>query len=108
MEGFDKIYGPTTNFGVANGDFMKWLFIDDGAGNVVNHDGVGYRYDIICVNNIMRNEHCLPYSIHDTEYIVRSEDLRYPDQISENIKVYLHDIKIKYLEKVIKNSNISK
>jgi len=81
MEGYDKIPSPSPNFGVANGDFMKWLFIDDGAGNIVNPDGVGYRYDIICANNIMRNEHMIPYT---TDYdikenlILNSCDLAFP------------------------------
>jgi hypothetical protein len=81
MEGYDKIPSPSQNFGVANGDFMKWLFIDDGAGNIVNPDGVGYRYDIICANNIMRNEHMIPYT---TDYdikenlILNSCDLAFP------------------------------
>ena len=61
---------------------MKWLFIDDGAGNITNPDGVGYRYDIICADHVMRNEHMIPYSIHQTNFIVRSEDLRYPGNLS--------------------------
>jgi len=102
MEGYDKISGPTTNFGVANGEFMKWLFIDDGAGNVTNPDGVGYRYDIICADHVMRNEHMIPYSIHQTDFIVRSEDLRYPGNLSSkkyNAKVCLNDIKEKFSSK---------
>ncbi len=99
MEGYDKISGPTTNFGVANGEFLKWLFIDDGAGNVVNPDGVGYRYDIICANNIMRNEHMIPFSIHMEDAIIQSEDFRYPSQISSNIKIHLADIKEKLKSK---------
>ena len=35
------------NFSLANGEFLKWLFIDDGAGTIVNQNGVGYRDDII-------------------------------------------------------------
>jgi hypothetical protein len=99
MEGYDKITNPTPNFGVANGDFMKWLFIDDGAGNIVNPEGVGYRYDIICANNIMRNEHMIPFSIHQTDFIIRSEDFRYPGRLSDNTKIYLYDIKKNYLKK---------
>jgi len=95
MEGYGKITDPTTNFGVANGEFLKWLFIDDGAGNVVNPDGVGYRYDLLCVNNIMRNEHMLPFSVHLENAIIQSEDFRYPGQLSSNTKIYLHDLKEK-------------
>lgn len=96
MEGYDKIPSPSQNFGVANGEFMKWLFIDDGAGNVVNPDGVGYRYDIFCANNIMRNEHMIPYRA-DFQYnqehiIVESCNLRYPGK-ANNGKVYTGDLK---------------
>ena len=82
IEGYGKITDPSKDYGVANGEFMKWLFIDDGAGNITNPDGVGYRYDIICNSNIMRNEHMLPY---ETDYnkgetlILNGADLRYPD-----------------------------
>lgn len=102
VEGYNKINDPTTNYGIANGDFLKWLFIDDGVGNIVNPDGVGYRYDIICANHIMRNEHMIPYSIYDTDnVIIKSEDVRYPGKISSNIKIYINDIKLKLLNKDI-------
>jgi hypothetical protein len=45
-----KICNPAPgaeNFGLANGEFLKWLYIDDAAGNVVNSNGVGYRDDVI-------------------------------------------------------------
>ncbi len=35
------------NYDVPNNDFMYWLFIDDGFGNIVNPNGVGFRYDIL-------------------------------------------------------------
>jgi len=35
------------HYGVANGELMKWLFIDDGAGNVINTEGVIYRNDAL-------------------------------------------------------------
>jgi len=81
MEGYDKIPSPSPNYGVANGEFMKWLFIDDGAGNIVNPDGVGYRYDIICANNIMRNEHMVPYECdynRSENLILNACDLAHP------------------------------
>jgi len=40
-------YGSSINFAVADGDFMNWLFIDDGFGNITNPDGVGYREEIV-------------------------------------------------------------
>jgi len=35
------------SFTLADGGFLQWLFIDDGVGNIVNKNGVGYRDDII-------------------------------------------------------------
>lgn len=45
-----KICNPAPgeeNFGLATGEFLNWLYIDDGAGNIVNPNGVGYRDDVI-------------------------------------------------------------
>jgi hypothetical protein len=45
---YDKVPdGGTANTPIANGEFMKWLFIDDGFGNITNYDGVMYRYDFL-------------------------------------------------------------
>jgi hypothetical protein len=95
MEGYDKIPSPSQNFGVANGDFMKWLFIDDGAGNIVNPDGVGYRYDIICISNIMRNRHMIPYECNynrSENLILNACDLAYPGK--PNNERYKNKIKV--------------
>jgi hypothetical protein len=35
------------NYAVPGSDFMYWLFIDDGFGNIVNPNAVGFRYDIL-------------------------------------------------------------
>jgi len=35
------------NFTLVTGEFVNWLFIDDGAGNIVNSDGCGYRDDVL-------------------------------------------------------------
>jgi hypothetical protein len=76
---------------------MKWLFIDDGAGNVINPDGVGYRYDIICKSNIMRNQHMVPYQTnvqHLDDLILNACDLAYPgktnnEKYKDKVKVYV-------------------
>jgi hypothetical protein len=48
INSYDKIpEGGTANTPIANADFMNWLFIDDGFGNVINSDGVMYRYDFL-------------------------------------------------------------
>ena len=47
INSYDKIPQDSTNSPIANGEFMKWLFIDDGFGNIINSDGVMYRYDFL-------------------------------------------------------------
>jgi len=80
MEGYGKIPDGSTNYGLANGDFLKWLFIDDGAGHVLNPNGVMYRYDILNSNifsyqNAMPKENYMPTSSNilfkstDSEYL---------------------------------------
>jgi len=56
-------YGGPMNFAVADGEFIKWLFIDDGFGNIINPNGVGYRDDI--VRNWMINGDGVPDSVFD-------------------------------------------
>jgi len=56
-----KICNPAPgaeNFGLADGSFLNWLYIDDGAGNIVNSNGVGYRDDVI--RNWMTNGFQIP------------------------------------------------
>ena len=42
-----KVYSGNKQYQIANGDFLEWLFIDDGAGNIINSNGVMYRFDFI-------------------------------------------------------------
>ena len=45
-----KIINPppgAENFALATGEFLNWLYIDDGAGNIVNTNGCGYRDDVL-------------------------------------------------------------
>jgi hypothetical protein len=46
--GFDKKKDDENKpkFDVANADFLHWLFIDDGVGNITNVDGVAFRYEV--------------------------------------------------------------
>jgi len=48
IQGFDKKKDDENKpkFEVANADFLHWLFIDDGAGNITNVDGVAFRYEV--------------------------------------------------------------
>ena len=49
MEGFAKLKDDENNpqYTLCNGEFLNWLFIDDGAGNITNVDGVAFRYDVL-------------------------------------------------------------
>jgi len=89
LEGSEKITRPTQHFGVANGEFMKWLFIDDGAGNVINPEGIMYRYDIL-ESGILGNGNSIPKEniIPDNEQILfKSTDYQYMyPGCSENVK----------------------
>jgi hypothetical protein len=59
---YDKVPdGGTANTPIANGEFMKWLFIDDGFGNITNSDGVMYRYDFL-LSGITDNAPYIPSS----------------------------------------------
>jgi hypothetical protein len=56
-------YGSPMDFAVADGGFITWLFIDDGFGNIVNPEGVGYRDEI--VRQWMINGDGVPDSVFD-------------------------------------------
>jgi hypothetical protein len=49
MEGFGKLKDDKHNpqYALCNGEFLNWLFIDDGAGNITNIDGVAFRYEVL-------------------------------------------------------------
>ena len=38
-------------YSLANADFLNWLFIDDGFGNITNPDGVAFRYEVFRSKN---------------------------------------------------------
>lgn len=83
---YDKVpEGGTANTPIANGEFMKWLFIDDGFGNVVNTDGVMYRYDFLFsgitdYGTYVPSSNMFPGS--ETEVFKSSEDkYRYPGSV---------------------------
>jgi hypothetical protein len=46
------IHDSWTNCRVVDDRFSKWLFIDDGFGNIINNDGVAYRSDVFTKWNI--------------------------------------------------------
>ena len=90
MERASAVQDRSPNYGIANGDFVKWLFIDDGFGNVINPDGVLYRVDLF-TSGILPNGEWIPaqnaYPISEN-IAFKSSDLeyRYPGK-STNSKV---------------------
>jgi len=48
VRGFAKLKDDANRpgFNLASDDFLHWLFIDDGAGNIKNVDGVAFRNDV--------------------------------------------------------------
>jgi len=49
IQGFAKLKDDENkpSYSLADGHFLNWLFIDDGAGNILNADGVVFRYDFL-------------------------------------------------------------
>lgn len=87
----------SAQYALADGDFMKWLFIDDGFGNVINPNGAMYRYDILR-NGLLDNGKDIPENIpYDGPIQFQSSDnqYKYPgcsDLSSDNYnKIYTDD-----------------
>jgi hypothetical protein len=87
----------SAKYALADGDFMKWLFIDDGFGNVINPNGAMYRYDILR-NGLLDNAKDIPENIpYDGPIQFQSSDnqYKYPgcsDLSSDNYnKIYTDD-----------------
>lgn len=67
----------SANYALANGEFMYWLFIDDGFGNVINPEGAMYRYDILR-NGLLDNAKDIPEDIiYDGPIQFKSSDNKY-------------------------------
>lgn len=101
----------SAQYALADGDFMKWLFIDDGFGNVINPNGAMYRYDILR-NGLLDNGKDIPENIsYDGPIQFQSSDnqYKYPgcsDLSSDNYnKIYTDDFytysKIKGVEEIV-------
>jgi len=86
------------HYGVANGEFMKWLFIDDGAGNVINTEGVLYRNDALTSGIFTYGKYIIKDNIIDDDgetVIIKNTDHIYmypgcPDTVTSN-RVYCGD-----------------
>jgi len=79
FEGNGKVSVYSFHYGVANGEFMKWLFIDDGVGNVINPEGVIYRRDALKSEIFSYGKYIIDENIidDDEEVIVSSNEWRY-------------------------------
>ena len=94
LEG-DPILRIDQPYRIANGDFMKWLFIDDGVGNVLNEDGVIYRRDALKAG-IFYQSYFIPDEniLDDGQYVVVSDKQYYYPGCSDNVtsnRVYCGD-----------------
>jgi hypothetical protein len=104
LEGKGKIpMGGSENYALANGEFLNWLFIDDGVGNVINKDGIIYRYDFVKHTSITDYGYFVqqPNSVvlEDGEHVVSTWlDYRYPGK-NTNSKVKFYSEKLTKLAK---------
>lgn len=95
LSGDNKIPTYTQHYPVADGEFMKWLFIDDGVGNVLNENGVIYRRDalkagIFSYGSLIPDENIID---EGEEVIVSDKQFYYPgcsDKVTSN-RVYCGD-----------------
>jgi hypothetical protein len=90
------VRGASPEYALATGGFMYWLFIDDGFGNVINPNGVMYRYDMLRTG-FFDNGNDIPDDIteYEGEVQIKSSDnkYRYPgcsDLLSKN-RIYTDD-----------------
>ena len=94
MERPSQLTDKSSNYSIANGDFMKWLFIDDGFGNVINPDGILYRVDFL-TSGILPNGVWIPaqnvYPIVENILFKSSDqEYRYPGKSSNSkVKIYV-------------------
>jgi hypothetical protein len=91
-----KVVVGSPEYALATGGFMYWLFIDDGFGNVINPNGVMYRYDMLRTG-FFDNGNDIPDDIteYEGEVKIKSSDnkYRYPgcsDLLSKN-RIYTDD-----------------
>jgi hypothetical protein len=93
VEGQDKIRDPKwyrkdeKGIRLTNGDFLNWLFIDDGAGNILNPNGVVFRYDAFRSKN-------LTYIKSDQNLFLHSDQIT--DEIILDAPVYIEDSSTNY------------
>ena len=99
IEGVGKLKDDENKpkYGLCNGGFLNWLFIDDGAGNIINPNGVAFRYDVFRTkaagfdNDVFLHAQQISDEIPNlpTKYLSSSTEFRYgPADSRDNNKVY--------------------
>lgn len=109
MEGFGKVPFGDYNYTLCDGRFLHWLFIDDGAGNITNADGVAFRYEVLRTGlmgfskDIFDNGHQISDTIldRDEKWLDSSMNYIYGPQSSKDTNqkfhVYTGDLLLKNL-----------
>lgn len=112
IEGFEKLQDDKNKpqYALCNGEFLNWLFIDDGAGVITNPNGVAFRYEVmrskmmgfsddvyLHAQQISEDILNLP---SDTHYYSTSADYRYGPRDSSALNklyhVYTGDLMLKH------------
>jgi hypothetical protein len=95
MERPSQVNDRSSNYSIANGDFMKWLFIDDGFGNITNPDGVLYRIDLL-TSGILANGVWIPAQngypiIENIVFKSSDQEYKYPGKSTNSkVKIYVN------------------
>jgi len=95
----DDQNAPKYNVGDAN--FLNWLFIDDGVGNITNPDGVAFRYEVLRLSATMGGgadlfSHAAQISDDlvdvdlNTKWIASCKDYLYGPEDSRDINALFH------------------
>jgi hypothetical protein len=84
----NKIDNGSSKFNLANNNLMKWLFIDDGFGNVLNPDGVIYRVDLLTSGIVSYGKNIPAQNIYPiSENVISNSSMyhyRYPGKHRDN------------------------
>jgi hypothetical protein len=73
------------NYTVPDSKFLHWLFIDDGFGNIVNPDGVGFRYDILRTQKNLGTNVDIFLHAQQIGDETSKNDSKYPNPFNDNI-----------------------
>jgi hypothetical protein len=94
IHGVKKIDNGSSNFKLANEEFMNWLFIDDGFGNILNPNGVLYRVDLLTSGILSYGKNIPAQNIYPISETVISNsstfEYKYPGKPKHSmVKIYV-------------------